>query len=83
VRNVGSATVFTRTGDDGGRISNHFCAVCGATVWTLNSNLPAIVSVRVGAFADVDFMPPTVSVYHDSRKHNWIEILAEPLEKRG
>jgi hypothetical protein len=79
----GSASTFTRIGDDGGRITNHFCAVCGATVWTRNSNVPEIISIRAGTFADVDFPAPIVSVYHNSRKHSWIEILAKPLEKLG
>jgi hypothetical protein len=79
----GSATTFTRTGDDGGRITNHFCGVCGTTVWTRNSNLPKIVSIRAGKFADVNFPPPEVSVYYNSRIHGWIEVIAEPLEKRG
>ncbi|HEV2682245.1 MAG TPA: GFA family protein [Rhodanobacter sp.] len=79
----GTASSYTRIGGDGGRITNHFCPVCGATVWIRNSNLPEIISIRAGTFADVNFPPPQVSVYHDSRKHSWIELPSVPLEKRG
>ena len=79
----GRVTEFVRIGDEGGRLPFSFCPICGATVFYRNSGVPGIVSVPVGGFADPAFPPPTVSVYHESRGHPWLEILAEPLEKRG
>ncbi len=79
----GRAMEFVRIGDDGGRITNSFCPNCGTTLfWTID-RLPGVVAVSAGAFADLSFPTPSVSVYHQSRRYPWVEIHAEPLEKRG
>ena len=43
--------------------------------------VPALVLLPV--LLTVAFPPPTVSVYHESRRYPWVEVRAEPLEKRG
>ncbi len=48
----------------------HFCPVCGATVYYLIEDIPDVVAVPVGAFADPTFPAPRVSVY-ESRRHSW------------
>ena len=79
----GHATEFVRIGDDGSHITNNFCPKCGTTVlWSIDK-IPGVVAVSAGSFADLSFPPPTVSVYHESRRFPWVEIKAEPLEKRG
>ena len=79
----GSAKEFVRIGDNGGHITNRFCSSCGTTVlWSIDT-LPGVVAVSAGNFADLSFPPPTASVYHESRRFPWVEIRAEPLEKRG
>ncbi len=80
---AGKVNHHVRIGDDGGRIESSFCPACGVAVCTTNSGIPGIVGVAAGAFADLSFPPPTVSVYHESRGYPWLEIRAEPLEKRG
>jgi hypothetical protein len=80
---AGTATEFVRIGDDGGRLSNFFCPICGASVFGRNSGMSGIVSVPVGTFADPAFPPPTLSVYHESRGCRWLEIRTDPLYKRG
>ncbi|SRR5208337_2496910 len=83
VSTEGRAAEFVRVGDDGGHITQSFCPNCGATVfWTIDK-LAGFVAVSAGGFADLSFPPPTVSVYHESRRFPWVEIRAEPLEKRG
>jgi hypothetical protein len=79
----GDATEFVRVGDDGGRIANSFCPNCGATVFWRIDTIPGVVAVSAGGFADLSFPPPSVSVYHESRRYPWVEIRTEPLEKRG
>ena len=79
----GRASEFVRVGDDGGRITNGFCPDCGGTVFWRIDTIPGAVAVSVGGFADLSFPPPSVSVYHESRRNSWVEIRAEPLEKRG
>ncbi len=79
----GHATEFVRVGDDGNHITNRFCPNCGSTVtWSIDA-IPGTVAVSAGTFADLSFPPPTVSVYHQSRRYPWVEIKADPLETRG
>ena len=79
----GQATEFVRVGDGGGRITNRFCPKCGTTVlWSIDT-IPGTVAVSAGAFADLSFPPPYVSVYHQSRRYPWVEIKADPIETRG
>lgn len=67
----GTSKVFTRTGDSGGTITYRFCPDCGSTMtWTIDT-WPGVTAVPVGAFADPDFPPPTVSVYNN-RRHHWV-----------
>ena len=83
VSTEGQAAEFVRVGDDGGRITYSFCPNCGATVfWSIDS-IPGAAAGSAGGFADLSFPPPSVSVYHKSRRYPWVEIRAEPLEKRG
>jgi hypothetical protein len=79
----GRANEFVRIGDDGGHIANGFCPNCGVTVFWRIDTLPGVIAVSAGAFTDLAFPPPTVSVYHESRRYPWVEIRGEPLEKRG
>lgn len=69
----GQATKFVRVGDEGTQVTFNFCPVCGATVYYTMSGLDAFVAIPVGAFADPDFPPPTVSVYEE-RQHAWVRV---------
>ncbi|MES2642777.1 MAG: GFA family protein [Myxococcota bacterium] len=73
----GRSTVFTRTGDSGGRVTFHFCPACGTTVHYEVDGLPGFVVVAVGAFADPAFPGPTVSIYEE-RAHPWVGLLGSP-----
>lgn len=79
----GEARLFERSGDSGGKISFYFCPQCGSTVYWQPEALKGFWSVAVGAFADSDFPPPTVSVYHETRHHKWAHFPHLDLEKRG
>ena len=76
----GRSNEFVRIGDEGSRISYYFCPECGTTVHYEIDTQPNLVAIPVGAFADVSFPQPFVSVYHDSRRCRWVEIIASPLE---
>jgi hypothetical protein len=71
VRIEGPSTSYVRTGDEGHRITFHFCPECGATVYYQIDDLPDVIAVPVGAFADSAFPVPRVSVY-GSRRHAWV-----------
>ncbi len=69
----GLSTVYLRVGDSGAPISFHFCPTCGATVYYDLDQLPEMIAVPVGAFADPSFPAPKVSVYEE-RRHAWAGI---------
>lgn len=67
----GQATSYIRRGDSGSEITFRFCPRCGTTVyWTIDRD-PQLVAVAVGAFADPNFVAPTLSVY-ETRRHAWV-----------
>ena len=68
---AGKSTRYVRTGDEGSRITFHFCPVCGSTVYYEPEGLEAFLAIPVGAFADPAFPPPMFSVYED-RMHAWV-----------
>lgn len=67
----GASTEYIRVGDEGSRIKFHFCPKCGSTVYYEPQGLEAFLAIPVGAFADPNLPPPSVSVY-ESRKHQWV-----------
>jgi hypothetical protein len=73
VRIDGASTEYVRAGDSGGRITFHFCASCGATVYYRLAALPDSIVVPVGAFAEPSFPEPTFSVY-EARRHPWVSL---------
>lgn len=76
----GTARVYERVGDSGGRVTFHFCGECGSTVYWELDGLPEFLAVAVGAFADPSFQAPTMSVY-EARRHPWAP-LPESLRER-
>lgn len=73
VRLQGRSSVYVRVGDEGSRISFHFCPACGATVYYSVDDMPDTVAIPVGAFADPTFPTPTFSVYEE-RMHPWVSL---------
>ena len=73
VRIEGRSTSFVRVGDEGGRATFHFCPACGATVHYQIDDMPDVIAVPVGAFADPGFPAPRVSVY-EARRHAWVTV---------
>jgi len=72
----GQSTAYVRAGDDGPGARFHFCPQCGATVFYELLGMDEYLAIPVGAFADPDFPPPTVSVYEE-RMHAWVTLPAD------
>lgn len=73
VARTGESRSFARTGDEGSRITHHFCPACGVSVWYETSDV-AGVAIPVGAFAPgTDLPAPEVTVY-DSRRPAWLRL---------
>jgi hypothetical protein len=75
VRIEGASRTWVRTADSGNRITFHFCPECGSTVFYFLQDMPGVVAVAAGAFADPSFPSPQFSVY-ESRRHSWVEAPA-------
>jgi hypothetical protein len=71
----GRSTEYVRVSDGGDTRTFNFCPECGATVYYRLSTQPDVFAVPIGAFADPDFPPPTISVY-ESRRHPWLTVPA-------
>ncbi|WIO73202.1 GFA family protein [Porticoccaceae bacterium LTM1] len=69
----GHSNQYSRVADSGNRIRYDFCPDCGATLFYQFDSIPNVVSIPVGAFADQDFPPPTISIYEE-RQHPWVKI---------
>jgi hypothetical protein len=77
----GRAANWSRTGDSGGSCTFSFCPVCASIVYWEPAEMPDIVLVAIGAFADPHFPPPHVSVYEE-RQHAWSRAIGDlPLER--
>lgn len=72
----GQSTEYVRVADSGNPLTFHFCPVCGSTVYYCQDDMPDLVAIPVGAFADPTFPPPWVSVY-ESRRHPWTGVPPE------
>ncbi len=51
----GQSTKFSRTGDRGYSVTNHFCPVCGSTVYWEREMPADWIGISVGSFADPTF----------------------------
>lgn len=69
----GQSKEYVRIGDEGSSVRFHFCPECGATVFYRLDDIPGVVAVPIGAFADPDFPQPRVSVY-GTRQHHWVRL---------
>ena len=71
----GESSAYVRVGDEGSKITHHFCPKCGATVHYAIEGHEEHIAVPVGAFADPGFPAPSFSVY-ERRMHPWVGLLA-------
>jgi len=69
----GPSTVFVRDGQDGRKVTRHFCPTCGSTVYWFLDARPGHIGVAVGAFFDSHFQGPIRSVWEQSR-HEWLSV---------
>ena len=78
---TGETREWTKAGDEGGRATFSFCVQCGATIAYRVEAWPEVIAIPVGAFADPGFGPgPEYSVY-EGRKHSWIAIVGDAVER--
>jgi hypothetical protein len=79
----GPSKTYSRSGDSGHDLTNHFCPNCGSTLFWLTDFKPDEIGVAVGAFSDPDFPEPQRSVWEQSR-HPWLAFgLKVPRYAKG
>ncbi len=76
----GDGNEYVRVGDEGGRFRFTFCPECGSTVFYVEEGDEGRIAIPVGAFADLGFPAPTISVYEE-RRHHWVSV-PENAERR-
>ena len=80
---AGEVKTFERQGDSGAILTYRFCPACGSTIAYQIEGYDQVIAIPLGAFADPDFSPaPKFSVY-ENRKHDWVAILGEDIERLG
>jgi hypothetical protein len=81
VSTEGEVKTFARKADSGFENRFHFCPNCGSTVFWEGDRAPECCGITVGAFADPNFPPPTISIFEESL-HGWLDLssVAEHFE---
>lgn len=80
VQITGRFKEWQRAGDDGAGATFKFCPDCGSTVAYVNAGMAGLTAVAIGAFADSGFPAPHYSVY-ESRKHAWVAVVGDDIER--
>ena len=73
VRIEGPSKVFEREGQSGRKVRFYFCPNCGTSLYWDADARPDWYLLAVGAFADPEFPPPSVSIFEKS-KHAWTQL---------
>lgn len=76
----GEAKEWSVVGESGGVGTFSFCPDCGGAGWYVIDRMPGVVAVPIGNFADPTFPAPEYSVFEE-RKHAWVEIVGEGVER--
>jgi hypothetical protein len=69
----GHTKVFERDGQSGRKVRFYFCPNCGTSLYWEADARPDFYILAVGAFADPNFPPPSVSIFEES-KHTWLQL---------
>lgn len=76
---AGEWTEYSQAGSSGLLMTQRFCPRCGGTVAYVHEELPNLIAIPVGGFADPNFPPPHYSVFEE-RKHRWLAIQGNDIE---
>ena len=77
----GRSESFVKVADSGNRATFHFCPECGSDVHYSNEGVfDDLVAIPLGAFDDPFFLTPGFSVWEE-RKHDWVEISGDEIER--
>jgi len=78
---AGRSSTFVKAGDSGATATFHFCPDCGSDVYYKADGDPdGLVAIPLGAFDDPFFGTPAYSVY-EGRKHPWVAIVGDGIDR--
>ncbi len=60
---TGAPTTFTNTGESGGKVTRHFCGVCGGRLYTSGDMPGEIIIFQAGSLDDPNQIRPTSVIY--------------------
>jgi hypothetical protein len=67
---AGETRSYVRVADSGAEIARHFCPICGAAIYSLNSRMPGMVFLRASSLDDLEVFKPQMHVFV-SRAASW------------
>jgi hypothetical protein len=77
----GRSNSFVMVGDSGNPATFHFCPECGSDVfYGINGKFDGMIAIPLGAFDDPYPFSPSFSVWEE-RKHGWVEIVGEAVDR--
>ena len=60
---AGTPTTFTNAGESGGKVTRHFCGVCGGRLYTSGDMPGEIIIFQAGSLDDPNQIRPTSVIY--------------------
>jgi len=82
----GQSKSYKQVSDSGNWGEFHFCPDCGSDVYyrndgpTVDAKFADMVAIPLGTFENPFFLTPHFSVW-ESRKHDWVEIVGDKIER--
>ncbi|RSL42854.1 hypothetical protein CEP54_015324 [Fusarium duplospermum] len=65
---AGTPSTYTRQGDSGSDVTDHFCPVCGALIYAISKSAPGLVFLKAGSLDDLSLndtkFRPRVEIYY-------------------
>jgi hypothetical protein len=86
VRIEGRSNSYKQIADSRNWGTFHFCPECGSDVYyrndgpTVDSKFADMIAIPLGAFDDPFFATPGFSVWEE-RKHDWVEIVGDDVDR--
>ena len=85
VKTEGNSKTFVKVADSGNRATFHFCPECGSDVFytidgKFDDKFDDLIAIPLGAFDDPFFLTPRFSVWEE-RKHEWVEIVGDDVDR--
>ncbi|MGE0045447.1 MAG: GFA family protein [Hyphomonadaceae bacterium] len=67
---TGEVKRFTKASDHESEITRAFCPNCGSSLYSMSSNMPGVMMLKIGSLDDVEAVQPAIVVYA-SRAPSW------------